>query len=76
MIRAFQWHPHCMKYAVAYQNDVVNIYSANQAKIVLKHPKQINVTCLAWKYVNDYQCDELIQKCNSTTPLTEKHHNI
>lgn len=48
-IKAFQWHPYCNKYAVAFKNDFVKVYSHNNQPVVLKHQKQVNVTCLAWK---------------------------
>lgn len=49
VVRAFQWHPHSSKYAVAFKNDIVKIYSNNQPHVVLKHHSQQNITCLAWK---------------------------
>jgi aladin len=49
LIRAMQWHPHSDKFAVAFKNDIVKIYSRGSQPVVLKHPKQVNVTCLAWK---------------------------
>ena len=50
VIRALQWHPHIDKYAVAFKNDVVKVFSKNHPPVILKHPKQIDVTCIAWKY--------------------------
>lgn len=50
LIRAFQWHPHCNKYAVVFKNNIVKVYSSNQVQVILKHQNQVNVTCLAWKW--------------------------
>ncbi|CAF0712794.1 unnamed protein product [Brachionus calyciflorus] len=49
LIHAFQWHPHCNKYAVAFKNDIVKVYSNKQGHAILKHQNQVNITCLAWK---------------------------
>ena len=49
MIRAFQWHPHSNKFAIAFKNDIVKVYAFNHTEVVLKNPKQIKVTCMAWK---------------------------
>lgn len=49
-IRAFAWHPHTSKCAVAWENDSVKIYSAESDVVPsLKHRYQHGVTCLAWK---------------------------
>lgn len=49
LIKSLAWHPHSNKLAVAFKNDLVKIYSPNNQQVVLKHQKQIDVTCLAWK---------------------------
>lgn len=50
LVKAFQWHPYCNKYAVAFKTDLVKIYaSSSTPQVVLRHQKQVNVTCIAWK---------------------------
>lgn len=49
LIKVVAWHPYSNKFAVAFKNDLVKVYSHNQQPVVLKHPKQVSVTCLAWK---------------------------
>ncbi len=49
LIKALEWHPYSNKFAVAFKNDLVKVYSHSNQPVVLKHPKQTSVTCLAWK---------------------------
>lgn len=51
MIKVFKWHPIQNKFALAFKNDLIQIYGHNSAtqNATLKHQKQIDVTCLAWK---------------------------
>ncbi|XP_032994373.1 aladin isoform X2 [Lacerta agilis] len=49
-IRAFAWHPHTSKFAVALLDDSIRVYNANSATIpILKHRLQRNVASVAWK---------------------------
>ncbi|XP_068777755.1 aladin isoform X6 [Struthio camelus] len=49
-IRAFAWHPHTSKFAVALLDDSIRVYNANSATIpTLKHRLQRNVAAMAWK---------------------------
>ncbi|KAJ7317741.1 hypothetical protein JRQ81_003903 [Phrynocephalus forsythii] len=49
-IRAFAWHPHTSKFAVALLDDCIRVYNANSATVpVLKHRLQRNVASMAWK---------------------------
>ncbi|KAJ6656187.1 hypothetical protein lerEdw1_004104 [Lerista edwardsae] len=49
-IRAFAWHPHTSKFAVALLDDSIRVYNANSATIpILKHRLQRNVASMAWK---------------------------
>lgn len=48
-VRSIQWHPNSNKFAVAFKNDVVKVYSSNHPHVILKHPKQKKITCMAWK---------------------------
>jgi len=49
LIKVFKWHPTHDKYAIVFTNDAVQIYSHSQVPVTLKHQKQVEVTCLAWK---------------------------
>ncbi|XP_060108576.1 aladin [Heteronotia binoei] len=49
-IRAFAWHPHTSKFAVALLDDSIRVYNAKSATVpILKHRLQRNVASLAWK---------------------------
>uniref|UniRef100_A0A8D0BAU5 Aladin WD repeat nucleoporin n=1 Tax=Salvator merianae TaxID=96440 RepID=A0A8D0BAU5_SALMN len=49
-IRAFAWHPHTGKFAVALLDDSIRVYNTNSATVpVLKHRLQRNVASMAWK---------------------------
>ncbi|XP_008119393.2 aladin isoform X2 [Anolis carolinensis] len=49
-IRAFAWHPHTSKFAVALLDDSIRVYNANSATVpILKHRLQRNVASMAWK---------------------------
>lgn len=49
-VRAFAWHPHTIKFAIALQDDSVHVhYSGSPLVPVLKHKLQKNVAHLAWQ---------------------------
>uniref|UniRef100_A0A452I9Q4 Aladin seven-bladed propeller domain-containing protein n=1 Tax=Gopherus agassizii TaxID=38772 RepID=A0A452I9Q4_9SAUR len=49
-IRAFAWHPHTSKFAVALLDDSIRVHNTNSATIpILKHRLQRNVASMAWK---------------------------
>uniref|UniRef100_A0A8B9GFQ0 Aladin WD repeat nucleoporin n=1 Tax=Amazona collaria TaxID=241587 RepID=A0A8B9GFQ0_9PSIT len=49
-IRAFSWHPHTSKFAVALLDDSIRVYNSSSATIPsLKHRLQRNVAAVAWK---------------------------
>ncbi|XP_022099900.1 aladin-like isoform X2 [Acanthaster planci] len=49
-IRALAWHPHTNKCAVAWNDDVVRIFTANSDLVpTLKHRVQRCVACITWK---------------------------
>nr|XP_028577362.1 aladin isoform X2 [Podarcis muralis] len=49
-IRAFAWHPHTSKFAVALLDDSIRVYNTSSATIpILKHRLQRNVASVAWK---------------------------
>uniref|UniRef100_A0A8C7EF07 Aladin WD repeat nucleoporin n=1 Tax=Nothoprocta perdicaria TaxID=30464 RepID=A0A8C7EF07_NOTPE len=49
-IRAFAWHPHASKFAVALVDDSIRVYNASSATVpTLKHRLQRNVATMAWK---------------------------
>nr|XP_056710454.1 aladin [Euleptes europaea] len=49
-IRAFAWHPHTSKFAVALLDDSIRVYNAKSTTVpILKHRLQRNVASLAWK---------------------------
>ncbi|XP_069735652.1 aladin isoform X2 [Phaenicophaeus curvirostris] len=49
-IRAFAWHPHTSKFAVALVDDSIRVYNSSSATIPsLKHRLQRNVAAMAWK---------------------------
>uniref|UniRef100_A0A8C5JM89 Aladin WD repeat nucleoporin n=1 Tax=Junco hyemalis TaxID=40217 RepID=A0A8C5JM89_JUNHY len=49
-IRAFAWHPHTNKFAVALLDDSIRVYNSNSATVPsLKHRLQRNVAAMAWK---------------------------
>ncbi|XP_071588928.1 aladin isoform X2 [Heliangelus exortis] len=49
-IRAFSWHPHTSKFAVALLDDSIRVYNSTSATIPsLKHRLQRNVAAMAWK---------------------------
>ncbi|NXG71721.1 AAAS protein, partial [Baryphthengus martii] len=49
-VRAFAWHPHTNKFAVALLDDSIRVYNSNSATVPsLKHRLQRNVAALAWK---------------------------
>uniref|UniRef100_A0A8D0L516 Aladin WD repeat nucleoporin n=1 Tax=Sphenodon punctatus TaxID=8508 RepID=A0A8D0L516_SPHPU len=49
-VRAFSWHPHTSKFAVALLDDSIRVYNANSATIpILKHRLQRHVAAMAWK---------------------------
>ncbi|XP_028930032.1 aladin [Ornithorhynchus anatinus] len=49
-IRAFAWHPHTNKFAIALLDDSVRVYNSNSPTIPhLKHRLQRAVSALAWK---------------------------
>ncbi|CAM5124716.1 unnamed protein product [Natator depressus] len=49
-IRAFAWHPHSSKFAVALLDDSIRVYNTNSATVpILKHRLQRNVASMAWK---------------------------
>lgn len=50
MIRAFAWHPHTIKFAVAFRDDSVKIFSSdNKLNPTLKYRQQKGVCDLAWR---------------------------
>lgn len=49
-IRAFAWHPHTSKFAVALLDDSIRVYNANSATVpILKHRLQRSIASMAWK---------------------------
>ncbi|KAK9407316.1 aladin [Crotalus adamanteus] len=49
-IRAFAWHPHTNKFAVALLDDSIHVYNTNSTIVpILKHRLQRNVALMAWK---------------------------
>lgn len=49
-VRAFAWHPHTTKFALAVQDDSVQVhYSGSTLVPVLKHKFQKHVADLAWQ---------------------------
>ncbi|XP_066423852.1 aladin isoform X1 [Molothrus aeneus] len=49
-VRAFAWHPHTNKFAVALLDDSIRVYNSNSATVPsLKHRLQRNVAAMAWK---------------------------
>jgi WD40 repeat protein len=49
-VRCLAWHPHCAKLALALKDDTVQVVtSTSSIKPILKHKKQRQVTCLAWR---------------------------
>ncbi|KAG6927139.1 aladin WD repeat nucleoporin, partial [Chelydra serpentina] len=49
-IRAFAWHPHTSKFAVALLDDSIRVYNTNSATVpILKHRLQRNVASMVWK---------------------------
>ncbi|XP_042652401.1 aladin isoform X2 [Tyto alba] len=49
-VRAFAWHPHTSKFAVALLDDSIRVYNSTSATIPsLKHRLQRNVAAVAWK---------------------------
>ncbi|OWK50249.1 Aladin [Lonchura striata] len=49
-IRAFAWHPHTNKFAVALLDDSIRVYNSSSATVPsLKHRLQRNVAAMAWK---------------------------
>ncbi|XP_054662936.1 aladin isoform X1 [Grus americana] len=49
-VRAFAWHPHTSKFAVALLDDSIRVYNSTSATIPsLKHRLQRNVAAMAWK---------------------------
>ncbi|XP_075757719.1 aladin isoform X5 [Pelodiscus sinensis] len=49
-IRAFAWHPHTSKFAVALLDDSIRVYNSSSATVpILKHRLQRSVAALAWK---------------------------
>ncbi|KAK8756282.1 hypothetical protein V5799_001015 [Amblyomma americanum] len=49
-VRAFAWHPNCMKFAVASHGDMIRVYSPDASITpMLKHRSQRNITDMAWK---------------------------
>uniref|UniRef100_A0A8C6XDR8 Aladin WD repeat nucleoporin n=1 Tax=Naja naja TaxID=35670 RepID=A0A8C6XDR8_NAJNA len=49
-IRAFAWHPHTNKFAVALLDDSICVYNTNSTIVpILKHRLQRNVALMAWK---------------------------
>ncbi|KAH0629074.1 hypothetical protein JD844_010877 [Phrynosoma platyrhinos] len=49
-IRAFAWHPHTSKFAVALLDDSIRVYNTNSVTVpILKHRLQRNVASMAWK---------------------------
>lgn len=49
-VRAFTWHPHCAKFAVASHGDMIRVYSTDASITpMLKHRSQRNITDMAWK---------------------------
>ncbi|NXL17984.1 AAAS protein, partial [Setophaga kirtlandii] len=49
-VRAFAWHPHTNKFAVALLDDSIRVYNSSSATVPsLKHRLQRNVAAMAWK---------------------------
>ncbi|XP_027765778.1 aladin [Empidonax traillii] len=49
-VRAFAWHPHTNKFAVALLDDSIRVYNSSSATVPsLKHRLQRNVASMAWK---------------------------
>ncbi|XP_007909739.1 aladin [Callorhinchus milii] len=49
-LRAFAWHPHTDKFAVALLDDSIRVYNSQSETVpTLKHRLQKNVAALAWK---------------------------
>ncbi|XP_069087059.1 aladin isoform X1 [Pleurodeles waltl] len=49
-LRAFAWHPHTNKFALALLDDYIRVYNTTSATVpTLKHRLQKNVASLAWK---------------------------
>ncbi|KAH1176028.1 hypothetical protein KIL84_020762 [Mauremys mutica] len=49
-VRAFAWHPHTSKFAVALLDDSIRVYNTNSATVpILKHRLQRTVASMAWK---------------------------
>ncbi|KAH3714985.1 hypothetical protein DPMN_057688, partial [Dreissena polymorpha] len=49
-VKAFAWHPHTVKFALALQDDSIRVHSsASDLTPILKHKLQKNVASLAWQ---------------------------
>ncbi|KAF5283918.1 hypothetical protein FQR65_LT13679 [Abscondita terminalis] len=55
-IRCIAWHDYHTKIAVATSDDVVRIYCSNSTSVsILKCKQQMNVTCLAWRPLSNFE---------------------
>lgn len=49
-IRAFAWHPHVAKFAIAWQDDSVKVHTLSSDVVpLLKHKLQKAVSCISWR---------------------------
>ena len=49
-VKCLAWHPHVAKIAVAMKDDSVQIATLDgNVRPILKHKKQKNITCMAWR---------------------------
>ncbi|XP_053564284.1 aladin isoform X2 [Bombina bombina] len=49
-LRAFAWHPHTSKFALAFLDDSIRVYTTGSSTVpTLKHRLQKDVACMAWK---------------------------
>ena len=63
-VRCINWHPHVSKVALAMKDDTIQVASSTNSSInpLLKHKKQKNIACLAWR---PFSASELAVGCAS-----------
>ena len=62
-VKSLAWHPHVAKLALAMKDDTVQVVlTSSSIKPLLKHKKQKQVACLAWR---PYSASELAVGCSS-----------
>ncbi|XP_038044503.1 aladin-like isoform X2 [Patiria miniata] len=63
-IRAFAWHPHTNKCAVAWKDDAIRVFTANSDVVpTLKHRLQRCVACMTWKPLSASDLAVACQTC-------------